>query len=141
MVGGWVGVAGQRRDHCCSRLDSLGDTLWTYSVGGGDDDHGRSVVMTSDGGFAMAGTSSSFVNGGSIWLTKVGEIPLCGDADGGGIVNVLDITFIISYLYLGGPAPDPYYTGDADGSGLINVLDITYIISHLYLGGPAPICP
>ncbi len=60
-----------------------------------------------------------------------------GDADMNGSVNLLDITFLIRFLYKSGPPPDPY-SGDVDGSGLINVLDITYLIRYLYKGGPPP---
>jgi len=65
---------------------------------------------------------------------------VCGDADGSGSVNLLDITFLINYLYKSGPAPDPVESGDADGSDAINLLDITYLINYLYKDGPDPIC-
>jgi hypothetical protein len=63
-----------------------------------------------------------------------------GDANNNGSVNILDITFEISYLYKGGPAPDCNDEADANGNGTVNILDITYLISYLYKGGPAPIC-
>jgi hypothetical protein len=65
---------------------------------------------------------------------------ICADADHGGAVNLIDVTYLINYMYRGGPAPDPARSGDADGSGSINILDITRIINYLYRGGPAPIC-
>ena len=54
--------------------------------------------------------------------------------------DILDVTYIISYLYKGGPAPDCMAEGDVNGNGAINVLDISYIIKYLYNGGPSPIC-
>ncbi len=65
----------------------------------------------------------------------------CGDADGNLDINILDITYLISYLYKGGPAPEPMEAGDANGNGLVNLLDITYLINFLYKGGPEPVCP
>jgi hypothetical protein len=65
---------------------------------------------------------------------------ICGDVNGTGTVNILDITFLINYVYKGGPAPDPVEAGDTNGNGVINILDITYLINYVYLGGPAPIC-
>lgn len=62
----------------------------------------------------------------------------CGDANGDGKVDLLDATFIINYLYKGGPAPDPMESADADCSGSINILDSTYLINYLYKGGPEP---
>ncbi len=66
---------------------------------------------------------------------------VCGDADGDGIINIFDVTFIISYLYLDGPPPDPLEAGDANGDGTINIFDVSHLISYLYMGGPAPTCP
>ena len=65
---------------------------------------------------------------------------ICGDSDNSGTVNILDVTYIINYLYKFGPAPDPEDIADADGSGSINLLDVTYLVNYLYKYGPAPIC-
>jgi hypothetical protein len=61
-----------------------------------------------------------------------------GDASGNGTVNILDITFLIAYLYKGGPAPYPPTAGDAQCNGVVNILDVTYIIGFLYKSGPSP---
>ncbi len=65
---------------------------------------------------------------------------LCGDADNNSTVNILDITFLIAYLYKDGPAPESHWAADPNGSDTINILDITYLIAYLYKDGPAPIC-
>jgi hypothetical protein len=65
---------------------------------------------------------------------------LPGDANNDGIVNILDISYLIAYLYSGGPPPPCMYEGDANGDCMINILDITYMIAFLYQGGPPPIC-
>jgi hypothetical protein len=66
---------------------------------------------------------------------------ICGDVNGNGVINILDITYLISYVYLGGPAPVPLESGDVNSSGTINILDITYLINYVYKGGPEPVCP
>jgi len=66
---------------------------------------------------------------------------LCGDADGSNTVNILDVAYVISYLYKSGPAPVPSQRADVDHSGAINILDVGYTVSYLYKGGPAPNCP
>nr|MBN2276876.1 VCBS repeat-containing protein [candidate division Zixibacteria bacterium] len=66
---------------------------------------------------------------------------LCGDANGSGAVNMLDATFLISYLYRNGEVPDPYWSGDCNYSGAVNILDVTYLINYMYRDGPKPICP
>ncbi|MFH2036474.1 MAG: M12 family metallo-peptidase [Candidatus Zixiibacteriota bacterium] len=65
---------------------------------------------------------------------------MCGDADNNKAINILDITFLISYLYKGGTAPASLWAADPDGNGTINILDITYLISFLYKDGPDPVC-
>lgn len=78
-------------------------------------------------------------------LTNVGYISefsfLCGDVNGSGIVNLLDITHLISFLYKEGPTPDPLEAADVNNSGVVNLLDITYLIAYLYKDGPEPNCP
>ncbi len=64
-----------------------------------------------------------------------------GDAKDDGIVNALDITFLINYLYKHGSVPPCFYQGDANGNMTINALDITRLINSLYKHGDAPICP
>jgi hypothetical protein len=71
----------------------------------------------------------------------VGNLYICGDANGSGVVNIQDITFLINFLYKGGLAPVPAQAGDANGDGISNIKDITYLINFLYKGGPIPICP
>jgi len=65
----------------------------------------------------------------------------CGDADASGAVNILDATYIITYLYLSGPEPVPTQSADVDKSGSTNILDVTYLINYLYKSGPEPNCP
>lgn len=61
------------------------------------------------------------------------------DANNDGIVNILDVNYIMSYLYYQGPAPEPdILMADANCSGTVNMSDITYIIAYRYKGGAAP---
>ncbi len=65
---------------------------------------------------------------------------ICGDANNDLIVNILDITYIISFLYKDGDAPIYPASADVNNSGVINILDITYLIGYLYKSGPPPFC-
>lgn len=64
-----------------------------------------------------------------------------GDANRSGVINALDVTFLINFLYKHGPEPNPIIAGDANCSGLINALDVTRLINFLYKHGPAPCQP
>ncbi|HSG98527.1 MAG TPA: choice-of-anchor J domain-containing protein, partial [candidate division Zixibacteria bacterium] len=66
---------------------------------------------------------------------------VCGDADGGGSVNIGDATFLIEFIFNSGSAPSPAEAGDIDGSGSINIADVTYAIAYIFSSGPAPVCP
>ncbi len=61
-----------------------------------------------------------------------------GEANNDMVINIFDITYLIGYLYLDGPAPVPYElcSGDSNGDCTCNIFDITYLINYLYLNGP-----
>ncbi len=75
--GGFI-VAGQTRsfgvgnyDAWLVRTDSGGDTLWTRTFGGDQDERAFSVAATADGGFAFGGwTGSAGAGGADAWLVK-----------------------------------------------------------------------
>lgn len=67
------------------------------------------------------------------------DIP--GDATHSGTVNIGDVTYLISHIFTGGPAPFCDGEGDPDGNGGINIGDVTYLIARIFSGGPEPICP
>ncbi len=65
----------------------------------------------------------------------------CGDGNGDGNVNLLDITFMINFLYKDGPDPVGHIlVADVNGDGNANLLDITYMINYLYKDGSVPAC-
>ncbi|MEW5924982.1 MAG: DUF1028 domain-containing protein [Candidatus Zixiibacteriota bacterium] len=84
---------------------------------------------------SAGGQATEVNNCPTVWIYK------CGDANGNCSGNILDITYLISYLYKGGPDPKPMEAGDTNGNGSINILDVTYYITYLYKGGPMPACP
>lgn len=56
-------------------------------------------------------------------------------------LTVQDVVFLINYLYISGPAPDPLCIGDLDRDGDVDSDDVLYLISYLFLGGPPPEMP
>jgi len=63
---------------------------------------------------------------------------LPGDVNLSDFVDIDDIIYLISYLFQGGPAPDPEEFGDINCTGFTDIDDIIYLISYLFQGGPAP---
>jgi hypothetical protein len=64
--------------------------------------------------------------------------PICGDADFSGQVDVDDITFVVRFIFVGGPAPNPWHVADVDCSDQIDIDDVVYLISYIFGGGPEP---
>jgi len=66
-------------------------------------------------------------------------IVLCGDVNADGIINAADSVYLINYLFIHGPAPQPLpCVGDCNGDGLVNSADVVYLINYLFIHGPAP---
>jgi len=61
---------------------------------------------------------------------------LYGDANGDGVIDQLDIDFLIAYIFDNGDAPSPLLLGDADESGTINIADVVFLINLLKLEEP-----
>ncbi len=93
---------------------------------------------------------------GTAWRPNLVPPPCCngdgirGNADGitgaGGEVDVADLSYLVAYLFLGGPPPACEEEGNVDGfisaGGPTDVADLTYLVAYLFLGGPPPVpCP
>jgi len=66
---------------------------------------------------------------------------IVGDVNHSGGINVVDITYLVAYLFQGGAAPNPMASGDCNCGGSVNVVDLTMIVAYLFSGGPQPSCP
>lgn len=63
---------------------------------------------------------------------------LTGDVNGSNSINVSDVVFLISYIFSGGPAPNPMCSGDVDCSSFINISDVVYLMAYVFNGSPEP---
>jgi hypothetical protein len=90
-------------------------------------------TLNSTGDFIYTASSSA--------AAPVGCCDLPGDVNNNGFVNILDVTYLIAYLYKSGPAVPCPDEANTNGALPINILDVTYLLSSLYKNGPGPVCP
>jgi len=64
----------------------------------------------------------------------------CGDPNNDGNINILDMVYIVNYLYKSGQEPIPLASGDVDSLNGITINDIVHLVSFKYCGGPDPYC-
>jgi hypothetical protein len=62
--GGFIVVGSKGEDVCLMRTDAIGNTAWSKTYGGADPEYGQSFVIGQDGGYIIAGWTSSFGAGG-----------------------------------------------------------------------------
>jgi hypothetical protein len=67
----------------------------------------------------------------------------CGDINGDlQGPNIHDLTYMVAYLFQGGPPPPDMQKADINGvAGQVNVVDLNYLVAYLFASGPAPSCP
>ena len=66
-----------------------------------------------------------------------------GDCNFSGGITVVDITYLVAWLFKSGASPKPILlSGDFDCSGSVNVVDLTSLVSRLFKGAaPCPCNP
>ncbi len=66
---------------------------------------------------------------------------ICGDADNDGMgPYVSDLTYLVNYIFKGGPPPEIPESSNVDGEPGIYVSDLTLLVNYIFKGGPIPIC-
>ena len=67
--------------------------------------------------------------------------PGCGDFDGlAGPLNILDLTYLVDYIFRGGSAPPDLNLADLTNDGNVNILDLLFLVDFMFRGGPPPPC-
>ncbi len=61
-----------------------------------------------------------------------------GDANRDEFVNIMDASYIVQYIFSGGPAPDPEAARDADCDGELTIADAVYVVNYVFRGGAEP---
>jgi Thrombospondin type 3 repeat len=58
--------------------------------------------------------------------------------DVGQLVNIVDVTYLVGYLFQGGNPPPCPNEGNVNGVAGVNVVDLTYLVAYLFSGGTPP---
>lgn len=74
------------------------------------------------------------LEGDSCEVTMICEQPVKGDADGDGIVNIADVTYLIDYLLAGCQSSFHSQNADIDDNGKVDISDVTDLIDYLLSG-------
>ncbi len=98
-------------------------------------------VKATDKGDSSTWSSQTF----SLTTPSSGCCQLRGNVNGDSgpnPINVLDVSYLVDYLFRGGPPPPCEEEGNVNGQdgpgGPIDITDITYLVAHLFVGGPVP---
>lgn len=75
IIAASTGPNGSTHDIWLLRTDAYGDTLWTKTYGGINDDRSQELQLTTDGGFIIAAATASFGAGDyDVWLLKTDSL-------------------------------------------------------------------
>jgi hypothetical protein len=111
------------------------DAVWALAVEPVLDTAWRELIYPPDHPFAFESIDLAFeIYGGQ----DCDCMP--GDANGDTTYNIGDATYLINFIFKGGPPPTPYplCSGDANCDCTISIADATYMINYIFKGGPPP---
>jgi hypothetical protein len=102
--------------------------------------------LASSVGQTAAGRSTSATYGTNSGYQQSFEFDCCegirGNVNGFGGVNIQDVTYLVAFLFQGGPIYLCEPEANLNGFGIVNVQDLTYLVSYLFAGGSTPpACP
>jgi hypothetical protein len=106
------------------------------------------LILVTSRDDVEGGLLKSYGNKANHFMLNHPELHYCptfdvipGDANDDGMVNVGDAVYLISYIFFGTIAPQPYAlcSCDANGDCECNVGDPVTIIRYVFEGGPPPV--
>ena len=118
---------------------------WQVISNGGTDAASASFQLQGTSGQTAVGFSdgTSFGLCHGYWVCKSSGGPsyVCGDCNADGTANITDAVYLITYIFGGGPPPNPLAAGDVNCDGSANITDAVYLIQYIFGGGPPPCDP
>lgn len=127
-------------DYATIKYDSPGNELWIkgYNGIGNSYDVARDLTVDDSGNVYVTGQS---IGDGTDWdyaTIKYVQF-LRADVNKDSIVNIIDVVYLINYIFKSGSAPVPApIVGDASCDSNIDINDVIYLINYLFKSGLAP---
>lgn len=95
--------------------------------------------------FTVSGRSiSPTLQGATLTVAppEEGEILfLRGDVDGNSSYNLVDVLFVLNYLFLNGTRPVCLDAADFEDTGRVNLTSVLALVNYIFQGGPPPPLP
>jgi hypothetical protein len=90
------------------------------------------------------GSSSNYQVNSGFWAPFSGSGGGCclnaGDANHDGSVDISDLTYYVTFMFGGGPAPICLDEFDNDANCGNDISDLTFYVDYMFGGGAAPVC-
>ena len=122
------------------KYNPQGDLIWSqeYTSAGIWWQNDPSITIEPLGNVYVAGLGNK--NYGDFVVVKYVQFWYSrGDMNQDENINIVDVVYLLNYLFKSGPAPVPYLSlGDADGDADIDISDILYLIDYIFKRGPKP---
>jgi hypothetical protein len=98
------------------------------------------LIRVSRPGYYAKDTTLLMIENKTLNLELEVKPYVCGDVNGDGNVNLIDILYLIDYKYSSPPGdpPVPEESGDVNNDGNVNLIDILYLIDYKYSDPPGP---
>lgn len=130
-------------DVLLAEIDNSGNIVWERVIPDSLADYGYWIQPTFPGFVICGSLNFNATDSAQVFAMKFSPA-VCGDVNGDGNVNILDLTYLDDYLNRGGPAPPDPQLANVDGDCPLNDIDDDdkdYLVAYMFMGGPAPICP
>ena len=130
------------------KTDASGDTLWTRTVNGLQNNEGYSMVLTSDSGFAITGTYINLFSNNDVFLLKSGTSGITGCESGSSATTVaIPLTQVVNHhlnFFPSQPSVIPHVLDLSSGASVETICDPVQIAEmnsdeNLFLIYPNPV--
>jgi hypothetical protein len=138
-------------DAFVTKLSNTGNNLiYSTYLGGHSDDRGLGIALDTFGCAYVIGNTNSddfpTVNqyltkqeNAGVFVAKLSALNyLCGDINSDNEIDVGDVVYLINYIFISGPSPDPFQAANVNCDDKISLVDIICLIDFIFRDGNAP---